>query len=183
MCHRDRREWRGGKRSRGGEKMGSERIFSYLEFISRPQGRLWRVRIPDWSQNGGVLQCEPARLRAMTNAPDHHGSNSRPTTAAEIAEARIRRRVHALAEFFRNLTAYFIVIGGLWVIGWLTGGVRFETPIWMMWPIFPTLGWGLGLLCHGLSVFTGIFSLDGEWQERKVREYLAREDARRESER
>lgn len=102
-------------------------------------------------------------------------------TDAEFAEARIRRRVHEIAEFYRHLTVYVVVIGSLWIIGWLTGAFHLGWPIWMMWPIFPTLGWGFGLLCHAVGVFTGIFSVSGEWQERKVKEYLARDAARRES--
>jgi hypothetical protein len=99
-------------------------------------------------------------------------------TDAEMAEARIRRRVHELAEFYRHLTLYVMVISGLWLIAWLTGAIDWDGSIWSMWPIFPTLGWGIGLLCHAMGVFSGIFSFSGEWQDRKVKEYLARENAR-----
>lgn len=40
-----------------------------------------------------------------------------------------------------HLTAYVAVIAGLWLIWMLTG---FGYP----WPIWPMLGWGLGLLGH-----------------------------------
>jgi two-component system, LytTR family, sensor kinase len=115
----------------------------------------------------------------MMNTQFREKSNVTLATDAEIAEARIRKRVRGLAEFYRHLVVYIMVIGFLWVLAWLTGGIRFDGPVWMMWPIFPTLGWGFGLFCHALSVFTGIFSFNAEWQERKVKEYLAQEQARR----
>jgi hypothetical protein len=37
-----------------------------------------------------------------------------------------------------------------------------------------TLGWGIGLLAHGVSVFAFDGWLGSEWEERKIREYLDR---------
>lgn len=48
------------------------------------------------------------------------------------------------ANFKSGLLTYFIVIPFLWVIWFLTSG-RNGSHGWP-WPIWPTLGWGLGML-------------------------------------
>ena len=91
-------------------------------------------------------------------------------------EIAIRRRVHRLAEFYRHLFVYGIVIGLLWCVNTyllVTGAVPAKW--WSWWVIWPTLGWGIGLISHGITVLpvSGVFSPD--WEERKVKELLERE--------
>jgi hypothetical protein len=40
------------------------------------------------------------------------------------------------------------------------------------WFFYPALGWGVGLLAHGLSVFASGGWFGRGWEERKIREYL-----------
>jgi 2TM domain len=56
------------------------------------------------------------------------------------------RRLRAKREFYQHVTAYVIVNLGLIVVWALTGGDYF-------WPVWPILGWGIGLLFHGWSVY------------------------------
>lgn len=56
------------------------------------------------------------------------------------------------AAFKIHLRSYFIVNGGLWIIYFLTasqswGGHSFP------WPIWPMLGWGIGLASHYMSAY------------------------------
>jgi hypothetical protein len=56
------------------------------------------------------------------------------------------RRVRAKREFRQHLGVYVIVnlaLVGIWAA---TGADYF-------WPIWPILGWGIGILFHGYSVF------------------------------
>jgi 2TM domain-containing protein len=62
--------------------------------------------------------------------------------AARRAEAR--RRVAALKGFYIHLIVCVLVVAGLLIINSLTGG-----PWWVAW-VF--LGWGLGVLAHGLAL-------------------------------
>jgi hypothetical protein len=55
-----------------------------------------------------------------------------------------RKRVKARLGWYTHALVYACVIGGLALIGAWQG---------RYWPIAPALGWGLGLLMHGLSVF------------------------------
>lgn len=91
-------------------------------------------------------------------------------------EITIRRRVHRIAEFYRHVFVYIIVIGTLWVINlWTVWSGNLPHRWYSYWAIWPTLGWGIGLLMHGLSLLPvwGFFSQD--WEDRKVRELLARD--------
>src|SRR5690554_2285033 len=80
-------------------------------------------------------------------------------------EARARKRVHELRDFYSHLATYAIVNA-------LLVGINLTTtpdPFWAIWPI---IGWGIGLLSHAVSVF-GLFGIGGrEWEERKVRELM-----------
>lgn len=81
---------------------------------------------------------------------------------------KAKERVEAIKGFYGNLTAYCIVIPFLW---WL----NFRTTDFL-WAVFPTLGWGIGLTIHGMEAF-GYNPLFGRnWEEKKIRELMEKED-------
>ncbi len=88
--------------------------------------------------------------------------------ARQDALLRARKRVRELRAFYSSAALYATVIPVLWIINLFGGG-----KIWAYWP---TLGWGLGLAVHGLSVFAGSTFFGAEWEERKVEEVMAREN-------
>lgn len=55
------------------------------------------------------------------------------------------KQLHELArkrvDFRRHLIVYLVINGILWTIWWLTGSGY-------PWPIWPTAGWGIGLIFH-----------------------------------
>lgn len=89
-------------------------------------------------------------------------------------EISIRRRVRRLAEFYRHLVIYLVIMTTIWVLS-LVFMKEWPSQWWRWWTIWPTIGWGIGVLGHGLSVLPrrGFFSLD--WEEKKVRELMQRE--------
>lgn len=94
-------------------------------------------------------------------------------------ERSIRRRVHRVAEFYRHAFVYVIANSVMWAINlWMLGGIFAQAKWYAYWAIWPTFGWGIGLLTHGLSVLPmwGFFSQD--WEDKKVKELLARDDDR-----
>jgi energy-coupling factor transporter transmembrane protein EcfT len=94
-------------------------------------------------------------------------------TAREIT---IRRRVHRIAEFYRHVFVYIIVMGALWVINlWLVWGGTLPQKWLSYWAIWPTVGWGIGLLTHGISVLPVWAFFTQDWEDKKVRELLARD--------
>jgi hypothetical protein len=60
----------------------------------------------------------------------------------EQALARIKKK----RDFSAHLLAY-VVVNAFLVVIWAVSGAGF------FWPIFPILGWGIGILFHGWDVY------------------------------
>ncbi|MBI3140617.1 MAG: 2TM domain-containing protein [Rhodocyclales bacterium] len=84
-------------------------------------------------------------------------------------ELAVRRQVARLRGFYRHALIYVAVNAGLLLIDLLRSPGEF----WVVWPL---AGWGVAVAIHGLSVFFGGRLLGAEWEERKVRELMARGD-------
>lgn len=81
---------------------------------------------------------------------------------------KAKERVEALKGFYGNLISYAIVIPFLWWLNYKTTS--------FLWAIFPTLGWGFGLVAHGMEAF-GYNPLWGKrWEENKIKELMEKED-------
>ena len=81
---------------------------------------------------------------------------------------RARKQVKEIRGFYASLGSYLVIIPALWILNLSTGG-----RIWAYWP---TIGWGIGLAIHGLSVFAGGSFFGTAWEERKIEELMAREN-------
>ena len=73
----------------------------------------------------------------------HEPSAPEPDLRA-AALARLRKK----REFLQHLTVY-VVVNGTLVLIWLS-----TTPGGFFWPMFPLLAWGVGIMFHGLDVYT-----------------------------
>jgi sensor histidine kinase YesM len=78
---------------------------------------------------------------------------------------RAKKRVEELKGFYGNLISYCCVIPLLIFIN-LTYSPQFQ------WFWFSAAGWGFGLIMHALKVF----GYSSNWEERKIKEILQRED-------
>ena len=85
-----------------------------------------------------------------------------------------KKRVEEIKGFYGNLTAYIVVNLALLFINLKTS----PDHLWFYWPM---LGWGIGVLFHGLRVFNYMPFLGKDWEERKMKEYIE-EDERRKNE-
>lgn len=65
----------------------------------------------------------------------------------EAIRKRVEKRVKARQEWVSHLTAYIIVNIGVWGI-WFITGAGFP------WPMFVTLGWGIGMGIHTATYLT-----------------------------
>ncbi|WP_225942020.1 2TM domain-containing protein [Sporosarcina limicola] len=43
-----------------------------------------------------------------------------------------------------------------------------------IWFIYPLLGWGIGIVVHGFSVFGGRLFFGADWEKRKIDKYMNR---------
>jgi 2TM domain len=74
--------------------------------------------------------------------------------------------VAALKGFYIHALVYVCVMSLLIAIDMLTG------PKW--WAQWPLLGWGLGLMGHAIAVYSPFRPFSRDWEERKIKEHLAR---------
>lgn len=75
------------------------------------------------------------------------------------------------ASFKSHLFSYVIVNGALWAIWFFTKGYRFDgiDNFHAPWPIWPMIGWGIGLAFHFLNayVYPHANSVEDEYQKLK----------------
>lgn len=70
-----------------------------------------------------------------------------PTTDHGDLRSRAIERLQRKREFWSHLAAYVLVNTALVVIWAMTGAGFF-------WPVFPVLGWGIGVFFHAWETFT-----------------------------
>lgn len=91
--------------------------------------------------------------------------NPQVTLAAD--EERAMQRVRDIKGFYGHLRSYLTVIAMLFVINLLTDASY-------IWAIWPALGWGIGILNHGLSVFEVFSYFSPAWEKKQVEKQLGR---------
>jgi hypothetical protein len=80
---------------------------------------------------------------------------------------RAKEKVEKIKGFYSNLISYLIVIPVL-------AYVNFRTTDFP-WVIFPALGWGFGVLAHGMEAYGYNPFMGKNWEERKIREFMDNE--------
>nr|WP_314499154.1 2TM domain-containing protein [uncultured Chryseobacterium sp.] len=99
-----------------------------------------------------VLNDKPEIISNLVEVDDH-------------AYERAKKRMKEIKSFYGNLIAYCITIPFLTVVNLITSPKN----LWFFWPM---LGWGIGLAAHGM----GAFAIGKNWEERKIREILEKQD-------
>ena len=82
-------------------------------------------------------------------------------------EALALAHVRKLKGFYIHLVLYGIIIGFLAIVNLVT----YHHYLWFIWA---ALGWGIGILAHGMRVFDKVPFLNGDWERRQVEKYLGR---------
>lgn len=85
------------------------------------------------------------------------------------AYQRARRQVRRLRGFYSHALVYAAVNVGL-------AGINLASSPETIWFVYPLLGWGLGLAAHAASVYALPRWLGQEWEARKIRELMQREE-------
>ena len=81
---------------------------------------------------------------------------------------KAKKRVDEIKGFYGNLISYVAVNLGLLVLNLVTS----PEYLWFFWPL---LGWGLGVLIHGMKVFNFMPFLGKDWEEQKIKEFMEKE--------
>ena len=77
------------------------------------------------------------------------------------------KSVQNLKAFYSHLITYVVVIILLFIINFINN----PDYIWAVWP---ALGWGIGIISHGLSVFEVFDVFSPEWEKKQIEKKLGR---------
>ena len=81
-----------------------------------------------------------------------------------------KKRVEEIKGFYGHLASFILVNIFLFVLNIVTS----PNELWFFWPTF---GWGIGLLFHGMKVFGYSPFFNKDWEERKIKEYMEKENS------
>jgi len=110
---------------------------------------------------GAAFQIDFSDLKE----PDMNSTTGQSVSADEaLALAHVRK----IKGFYIHLAQYVLLVGFLAVVNLIVSPHYF----WVAWV---ALGWGVGVLFHGLRVFDKVPFLRGDWERRQVEKYLGRE--------
>jgi 2TM domain-containing protein len=93
---------------------------------------------------------------------EEHGNRTAPDIAGDLREAAITR-LHKKRDLQAHLLAYVLVnlmLNGIWLV---------TNPGGFYWPVFPLLGWGIGMVFHIWDVYG-----PSEPSEEKIRREMNR---------
>ena len=113
-----------------------------------------------------VFEVDFATLRSPAMSDDQTAVSDRPS-AVGADEALALAHVRHIRGFYMHLAQFILVVGLLTILNLVTHPSYF----WAGWVM---LGWGSGVLLHGLRVFNRIPFLDAAWERRQVERYLGR---------
>ncbi len=83
---------------------------------------------------------------------------------------RAKKRVADLKKFYSEIISYVVFIA-------ILAGLNYYIDKWSyMWFLWPTFGWGIGLVFRAYKIFTVNSFFGKKWEERKIREYIDNED-------
>jgi transcriptional regulator with XRE-family HTH domain len=99
--------------------------------------------------------------------PEMNTATSPTNQGVSADEALALAQVRKLRGFYIHLAQYAIVVTLLAIVNLVT----YPRYFWVLWV---ALGWGIGVLFHGLRVFDKVPFLSGEWERRQVEKHLGR---------
>lgn len=82
-------------------------------------------------------------------------------------ETRIIEHVQDIKGFYSHLINYAVVVLGLFLLNFLVSPGYY----WAWWA---ALGWGIGVISHGLSVFEVYSFFGADWEKKQIEKRLGR---------
>ena len=80
-----------------------------------------------------------------------------------------KKRVEEISGFYGNLIAYIVFNVFFLILNLVTSPNE-------LWFYLPLVGWGVGVLFHGMKVFNYAPFLSKVWEERKIKELMDKEN-------
>ena len=97
-------------------------------------------------------------------------SDMKTVTATDLAHEEALALAHV-----RNMKGFYIHLAQYLVAMLILGAINLAVSPHYPWVVWPVLGWGVGVVAHGLGVFGGAPFFNGAWEKRQVEKYLVRE--------
>jgi len=116
--------------------------------------------------SGAAGASGPSGVSDSTDSSQLSGETDM-TNQAALSEEEEKAIIYVrdIKGFYSHLIKYAVVISFLFIINIINSPGYF-------WVIWPALGWGIGVACHGLNVFE-VFNLFGpDWEKRQVEKRL-----------
>ena len=82
---------------------------------------------------------------------------------------RAHKQVEELRKFYQHLTVYLLSNPILIVVNLMTS----PGYLWFIWSL---MGWGMAVVLHGLKAFGFAPFFDKEWEERKIKSILDKDN-------
>lgn len=82
-----------------------------------------------------------------------------------LTETQLRELARKRVDFRIHLTVYLVINSILWLIWYLTGQGY-------LWPVWPTLGWGIGVVFQYLFDYRSSRFLSAEEEYRKLKNQM-----------
>lgn len=82
-----------------------------------------------------------------------------------------QKKVAEIKKFYQHLTVYLLCNPIAIVVNLMTS----PGYLWFIWSL---MGWGIAIVLHGLKAFEFSPFYNKEWEERKIREILEKENKR-----
>lgn len=93
--------------------------------------------------------------------------NMNSTDKYSEEENLVVEHVKEIKGFYSHLINYSVVILGLFIVNFLTSPGYY----WVFWA---ALGWGIGVISHGLSVFEVYSFFGADWEKKQIEKRLDR---------
>ena len=97
--------------------------------------------------------------------PSHYNSE-------ESNYLKAQKKIEDIKGFYGNLSSYVVIIAGLAILNLTTSPEH-------LWFMYPAIGWGIGVVIHGVSVFNYMPFLTKDWEERKMKELMDKEKSKK----
>lgn len=88
-------------------------------------------------------------------------------TTLQADESQALQQVRDIKGFYSHLLKYALIVGGLFILNLVTS----PDYIWAWWV---AMGWGIGVVSHGLSIFERFDPFGPKWEKKQVEKKLGR---------
>lgn len=112
-----------------------------------------------------VFECDFTALR-WTKEQGKEASVMSTEPELSVEEQHAIEYVRDLKSFYNNVISYALIVPFLFLINYQTTDY-----FWAWWP---AVGWGIGLLIHGLQVFEVFDFYGSDWEKRQVEKRIGR---------